>query len=267
VSGEGQDALAQAGIPVVIPSYRRGHKRSPTQTYLPFAKLIVAQAEADEYRASGNEIVICPNEAQGNLCRVRNWILDHWHDARGVLILDDDYSYIGKWNGRDFVAQTAEEIAEFIEQGFGMAEELGAYLWGINCTFDKGAYREFTPFSTTAYIGGPFQAVRPATDLRYDETLPLKEDYDFTLQHLERYRRVLRFNAYAYIVKQNEQAGGCATYRTMDRERAQFEGLQKKWGGGIVRRDAGGDKRMVRGAATVKGWDLNPRLEIPIPGV
>ena len=50
-----------------------------------------------------------------------------------------------------------------------------------------------------------------------------------TLQQCNKYRRVLRVNAYHYFCKQSEQSGGCATYRNIDREIQQFEALQKKW--------------------------------------
>lgn len=253
-------------IRVFVPSYRRSGRLAATQRYLPFATLVVAEAEAAAYQASGNRILVCPDAVQGNLCRVRNWILEQHKDARGVVLLDDDYEYIARWRGRDAQRLSADDVEEFLEHGFTVAEDLGAFLWGINLTNDKGAYREYTPLSTVAYIGGPFQAHRPNV-LRYDEALPLKEDYDLSLQHLHRYRRTLRFNAYFYQVRQNEQAGGCATYRTIEREREQFRALQRKWGSGIVREDDGADKRMVRGSTTVKGWDLNPRLAMPIPGV
>jgi hypothetical protein len=66
---------------------------------------------------------------------------------------------------------------------------------------------------------------------RYDENLPLKEDYDMTLQQLNLERVVLRVNAYHYICKQSENVGGCAAYRNRDREEAQLKALQAKWGG------------------------------------
>jgi hypothetical protein len=41
-------------------------------------------------------------------------------------------------------------------------------------------------------------------DIRYDERIPLKEDYDLSLQHLNKFRKVLRFNKYFYKVKQSK---------------------------------------------------------------
>jgi hypothetical protein len=61
----------------------------------------------------------------------------------------------------------------------------------------------------------------------------------------------------SYDVKQAEQAGGCSTYRTSEREKEQFELLQRKWGSKIVRYDS----------SSKKGFDFNPIIKVPIRGV
>lgn len=147
------------------------------------------------------------------------------------------------------------DVEEFVENGFNMANELNVKYWGMNLLPDKGAYREYTPFSMTQCILGPFQAFNDL-DLRYDENLPLKEDYDLSLQVLNKYRKTLRFNMYFYSVKQHTNAGGCASYRTKQREIEQFELLQRKWGTKIVQSDP-----------NAKGFDINPIIKVPIRGV
>ena len=44
--------------------------------------------------------------------------------------------------------------------------------------------------------------------------------------------KVLRVNAYHYVCKQSEQAGGCAAIRNRQREEEQLMALRRKWGGG-----------------------------------
>jgi hypothetical protein len=102
----------------------------------------------------------------------------------------------------------------------------------------------------------------------YDERLNLKEDYDMSLQQTNRYRKLLRVNRYYMVVRQSEQAGGCAAQRTIDRERQQFLALQAKWGSKIVRRDhtsilSHNKNRRPR----ARFEDYNPIIKIPIPGV
>lgn len=242
-----------------VPSYRRP-QRSITQRTYPFVTLIVAESEREDYEKAGNRVMTCPDEVQGNVCRVRNWILRQNADADCVVIVDDDCRAIGRYarRGEGYVEKhlDADELLEFADHAVQLAQDAGVKLWGLNCVPDKQAYRESMPFSFVSYIGSPFTG-HLKTDLFFDERLPLKEDYDLTLQHLNRHRRVLRFNGYYYYVKQAKQAGGCAAYRNLDREREQLELLQRKWGREIIRRDHG----------SKRSFDFNPILKTPIKGV
>ena len=96
---------------------------------------------------------------------------------------------------------------------------------------------------------------------RYDEALPLKEDYDMFIQQCNVNRKVLRVNKFFYSCKQSINAGGCASVRNSEKELQQLEALKSKWGGRIVKYDkkANSQKRKV--------IDYNPIIRIPIKGV
>tara|TARA_R100001244_G_scaffold132365_2_gene108463 strand:+ start:590 stop:1330 length:741 start_codon:yes stop_codon:yes gene_type:complete len=244
-------------IKYFAPSYKRAEKSS-TQKLYPFIKLVVKESEAKEYKKNGNEIVVCPDNIQGNLCRVRNWIIDNlYEDADCIIIVDDDCNGIGRWQDQTHYKFNSQELQEHCEEWANLCFEFGFKFWGLNCLPDKGAYREYTPFGTLQYIGGPFQAHLKSSEIRYDEALPLKEDYDITLQHILKYGGALRINFANYNVKQAEQEGGCSSYRNLDFERRQFFDLQKKWGKDIIKRDKG----------SKKSFDFNPIIKIPIQGV
>lgn len=239
------------------PSYKRPEK-SITQIHFPDVQLVVRESEAEEYIANGNDVVICPDSAQGNLCRVRNWILDNlFDDADCIVLLDDDCSRIGRWEEQVQIKFNMNDLSEFAENVANLTKEMGFHFWGLNCVTDKGAYREYTPFGTLQYIGGPFQAHLKTSEIRYDEDLPLKEDYDISLQHIHKYGGCLRVNFAHYDVKQAEQEGGCATYRNLKKEKQQFFALQKKWGKDVIKRDKG----------SKRSFDFNPVLKVPIKGV
>jgi hypothetical protein len=237
------------------PSYKRPEK-SITQITYPCVKLVVREAEADLYEKNGNDIIVVPDSAQGNLCRVRNYILDNLSSADCTILLDDDCSGIYRWKNRKKVLMQEDDLFEFCENASIICQDFGFKFWGLNCVPDKGAYREHTPFGTLQYIGGPFQA-HLKNSIRYDENLPLKEDYDITLQHIKKYKGCLRINYAFYEVKQAEQPGGCAQYRNINREKQQFLELQNKWGSKIVSQD----KKSKR------SFDFNPILKVPIKGV
>ena len=232
-------------ISVNAPSYRRPDDVR-TLAYLPFTRIWVDHNEYEAYKASypDADIISCPDGVQGNLCRVRNYILRE-EFKRGmdvVLIIDDDFTCLRRfdYDGNEnwgYVPHiiTEEEFLPFLEKYSVIADDMGAKFWGVNCNCDLMAYRHNTPFSTRSYIGGPFQCFLKGNRCYYDENLPLKEDYDMTLQQLNMERVVLRVNAYHYLCKQSEQKGGCAAYRNRQREEELLEALRRKGGGLLLR--------------------------------
>lgn len=232
-------------ISVNAPSYKRPDDVR-TLGYLPFCKIWVDCKEYDDYKKNYPEadIVSCLDGVQGNLCRIRNYILKSEFE-RGmdvVLIIDDDFTCLRRFDcdeidGWGYVPHviTEDEFMLFLEKYSVLANDFGAKFWGVNCNCDPMAYRHNTPFSTRSYIGGPFQCFLKGNRCWYDEKLPLKEDYDMTLQQLNMERVVLRVNAYHYLCKQSEQKGGCAAYRNRQREEEQLDALRRKWGGQLLR--------------------------------
>lgn len=253
---------------VCCPSYKRADRVKTTERY-PYVKLYVAESEADGYRAwnSGTEVVAVPDAVQGNVARIRNYILDREFEggADGVVLVDDDVHWFARFDRVDAeygprcgeTKLDAEELLGFIEQGMGLCDEWGFKFWGMNPNgTDRLAYRQTQPFSTLSFVGGPFQGFLPSS-IRYDENLPLKEDYDMTLQHIREYGGVLRFNAYHYECDQANIKGGCAAVRNAKYELEQFRALQRKWGSRVVKADK----------SSVRGFDFNPIIKVPVRGV
>lgn len=257
-------------VAVCCPSYKR--PKVETLDYIPFCRVYVDGSEYEAYRNSNPnaDIVRCEDGVQGNLCRVRNYILDQEfaNGADVVCIIDDDMRGLYVWQGGEFNTMrkqliSADEVLPLLEKYSLLCEEWGYKFWGGNCNLDALSYRAYSPFSTSGYIGGPFQVFLKGGECRYDERLPLKEDYDMTLQQCNKYRGCLRVNFLVYDVKQSEQAGGCATYRNIAREKQQFDLLQHKWGGKIVREDNSNKGHTSK----TKGFDYNPIIKIPIKGI
>ena len=252
-------------ISINCPSYKR--PKVKTLKYIPYCKGWVAEEEAEAYQKAnkGADINILGCK-QGNVSRVRNYILDR-EFANGVdvvCIVDDDLSGIYQFkkavNNFGYEAHKVEDLEAFIYKYSIMAQDLGAYLWGVNLNKDARNCKHSCPINTKGIILGPFSCHLKGSEIRYDERLPLKEDYDLALQHLNKYRKILRLNQFHYRCKQSEQAGGCAAYRNYESEKAQFELLQKKWGKDIVRLDKASKKNNYK-------IDYNPIIKVPIKGV
>ena len=248
-------------IQILSPSYKR-HDRCFTHQILPSLKYVVCESQAEEYEKRGLPLLVCPDSAQGNISRIRNWILDNMQTEK-LLMIDDDMKYIGIWKGNKHKKLNSEETEDFIRSGFQLAEEFDVKYWGINIIADKGAYREYTPFSLRSVILGPFGGFFRDFEPRCEERLALKEDYDLSIQALNKYRKILRINFAHYVCKQHTNIGGCATYRTIEKEMHLNKLLEQKWGSKIVKTDAGNRKNQKRETT----FDINPIIKIPIGGV
>ena len=259
-------------ISVNCPSYKR--PKVETLDYLPFCKVWVDNKEYNNYIKANprhkENIISVPDGIQGNVCRIRNYILDKEFE-KGidvVCIIDDDMKgiyYFENENGKAYNKKIVnqDEFIQFLEKYSVMCEELGFKLWGVNLNQDALSYRQYSPFSTNSVILGPFSC-HLKNNIRYDVNLPLKEDYDLAIQHLNKYRGILRINKFHYNCKQSKQAGGCATYRNYQREEEQLKLLQKKWGKKIVKIDKVENSNTKK---VKKELDYNPIINIPIKGI
>ena len=257
-------------VSVNSPSYKRPGGVDLLK-YLPWCRIWVCETEAEDYQRAnpGAEVVAVPVGVQGNLCRIRNYILDREFE-RGmdaVCLMDDDIRRIEYFEQGRRNRLPADDILDWLVRYSVLARELGARLWGVNVNRDGQSYKAFAPFSMLTYIGGPFSVHLP-NPIRYDERLALKEDYDLTLQHLNRFRRVLRLNKFYYIVKQGAsgtgQVGGCAGFRNVQREMELMKLLQKKWGTRIVRTD---NNERNHSSRKRRRFDINPVMKVPIRGI
>lgn len=223
---------------VVVPSYRRAGNVK-TLNVFPDAILAVHEFEVKEYvKEYDNEIMVLPDALIGNMAKVRNYIRDN-AGCRYLVMVDDDVKSIGTFEriGSERADRTplaSEEIDLLIRNGFVMAEQIKTVLWGVNVADDKRFYHAWKPISLTAVVLGTFCA-HIITDealkkIRYDERLSLNEDYDFSLQVLYHYRKILRFDKYSYRAEHITSLGGCGSYRTLDEEKNQAKLMKKKWG-------------------------------------
>jgi hypothetical protein len=251
-------------ISINCPSYKR--PKVETLEYLPFCKVWVVEEELEEYHRQNKGAKFEVLQRQGNISIVRNEILKREFErgADVVCMVDDDLKGIYHFEksahnnyGYEKRLVQPEQFEEFLYNGTVMARDLGAYLWGVNLNKDNMLYRHTRPIGTTGIILGVFSCHLRGTECFYDERIPLKEDYDMALQHLNKYRKILRLNKYHYDCRQSEQPGGCATIRNYKTEKEQFEMLQKKWGSDIVRTDRNSKKQ----------FDYNPIVRVPISGL
>ena len=254
-------------IKICIPSFKRWGALDG-KDYFTTAKYVVPESQRDEYTQAvgAARLIVIPDEDDGSIPRKRNWILKNVE--RPLVMLDDDvrclttteglYSDDGKFlQTKRMVKLTPEVAMRVLVEGFNLAHQWGCVYWGINVNTDGRNYQQYKPFSLSQMVLGPFHA-HLNHDLLYDERLPFKEDYDFSLQVLCRHKKVLRMNKFGYYCEHATNPGGVVSMRTLQRERSNCLAIMRKWGSKIIKYD------INHGSMTKL---LNGQVNVPIHGV
>jgi len=233
------------GVNVTIPSYKRAGAVKGYD-YFRTAKIVIPESQRDDYARhyDPKRLIVIPDEQDGNLPRKRNWILKNI--PRPLVMIDDDvrclamtegvYDRAGQFVGRSeqLIRLTIEQAEALIVHGFNLAHEWGIVYWGLNCNTDGRNYQQYKPFSLTQIVNDPFTG-HLDHDLLYDERVGTKLDYDFSLQALNRYRKILRLNKFAYACEHANNPGGLVGMRTMEVELRDCRAIERKWGRGIIK--------------------------------
>lgn len=230
-------------VSICTPSYKRASSLSGAE-YFKTAKYVVPESQRDEYTKTvgAARLIVIPDECDGTIARKRNWILENVE--RPVLMIDDDvqclcmvegtHTYDGcRRKATERVKLTPDQAMGVITEGFNLAYQWGCVLWGINQNEDGRNYQQYRPFVLSQVVLGPFQG-HLEHGLRYDERMGTKEDYDMSLQVLNKYKKVLRMNKYAYVCRHGDNRGGIVSMRTMERELRDCRAIEKKWGKNII---------------------------------
>lgn len=166
----------------------------------------------------------------GGLCEGRNCALeDSARAGEACIQLSDDLSKIQWYDGKDKPKDIG--LNDAIQRLLVGMEVNKAMLGGVAPTANAFYYTK--PAHDRAFIVGDFIAVRPEAFLkgvRFDTGLKLKEDYDYTLQHLQAFGKVYRENRILATFAHRTNSGGAVEYRTREREQEAIAYLKAKWG-------------------------------------
>lgn len=213
------------------------------------AVLFVPEVEVAEYERAnvGTRVVGVPVEIRG-ITATRNWILKSVKD-RWVVMVDDDVMMAGFTELYDERAKmrtggAVDWVAESVRL-FEVTEGLGWKIWGVAT---QGALRSiypYRPFIWRTYVTASFMGIVNDGSYLFDETFPVKEDYEICLRHIEQFGGVVGAR---YLWWQNEHwgtDGGCRDYRTQEIEEVAIRRLIEKYPGSIRRVERGGSRYSI----------------------
>lgn len=198
----------------------------PRYAELRNAHWYVAAGEGDAYRQAGATSV---TEA-GGLVAARNAALaDAFAANQPCIQLSDDLAGITMVTPHGYT-KLEVPIAVAAAALLSAAKQTKSRLAGCSPTGNAFYTHPERAIQPNHFIVGDFIAVLP-TPLRFDDGFDLKEDYDYTAQHLAAYGRVARCDFVLPRFAHRTNKGGAVAYRTGEREEAAIRRLNEKWPG------------------------------------
>jgi len=163
----------------------------------------------------------------GGLCEARNLILKNaWEENETAVMMDDDLMRIEMMAGKD--NKLPITVKHAIKEMEDALDGSGLKLAGAAPTPNDFWYNPSRPFSFRNFIIAAMMVIRPC-DLFFDENLRTKEDYDYTLQHIDRYGGAIRLNYVLPSFRHYGNKGGVVDYRTPELEQKSIAYLKDKW--------------------------------------
>jgi len=211
----------------------------------------VDEGSLEAYRALGLKAIV-----GGKLTPARNLALEHARKQNKVCVqVSDDISLWEYFNipqlhnlGSDFkkmnaaVTKAEQSGQVFPISPIGAAQfliakmrshssrpQLGGVFPQANMAMGVGV----PEVGYEHFVLGDFFVAEPTSPCRFDATMTLKEDYDYTCSHLAKHGLVLRSNRMILRVKHQSNAGGAVSARDSAgaKERENIAILQRKWPG------------------------------------
>jgi hypothetical protein len=166
----------------------------------------------------------------GKLVESRNFALKHAFANNNICIqLSDDIVKVN--TNKSFGTKKEVDLDESLTDMVNIFNKItGVYLMGVPPT-DNYFYAKKLVSKNTFCIGD-LLFVKPC-NLYFDESLTLKEDYDYTLQHINQYGHCFRYQKYLYTFQHYKNKGGAVDYRNESEEQKNIFYLMAKWGSKI----------------------------------
>lgn len=188
------------------------------------ASWYVGKGEAQAYESQGAQRV----HETGTLCDSRNRALEDAFEMNvPCLQISDDLKRLRLLEHEGPRDATFAEVVLLMRDR--LRESRFFKLAGIAPT-DNAFYSDANrPVKFQAFCVGDVHLVMPSTP-RFDDNLRLKEDYDFTLQHVAEYGGIVRCDDVLASFSHRSNSGGAVSYRDAKREQEAIAYLKKKWG-------------------------------------
>ncbi len=184
--------------------------------------------EVGDYKRAGAQFCA----PTGSLMGSRNWAIETAQaDGAHCLQLSDDLKTLRFTEGKDNKLRRNITLTWAMHYMKAAMEKEKVQLAGVAPTDNAFFYNQ--PTSSKLFIVGDMILIGATSTPRFDEGLTLKEDYDFTCQHLAAYGAVVRCNGILASFQHRTNRGGAVADRSPTREQENIAYLKRKWPGHI----------------------------------
>lgn len=225
--------LSSMKILYAIPTYKRAGDITSLNLF-DEPILFVDTSEMKEYEKTYPEVKIVEHKGDKGLTPKLNTILDYARKNKYDAVWKCDDDFLGMaYFAEGYTNRTSDKvhIKEVIENICRMAQDAGTPLFMSGQVADIRKYPKQSPFNMFATLKLGAYGLLLDNDLRFDERFILKQDIDMCMQVILNYRFVFIDERYSFYCKPTMgNKGGCASYRTREREKEVMNLLKKKWG-------------------------------------
>jgi hypothetical protein len=219
------------GEPKIVILSRERQEIGTTWGLFPEAILTVHEDEKQAYLDAGIENEIWTH-TENRSPAIRNHILERTGLGNRVVIMDDDIRGVGRFvmkSGKPRSEKlSADEFKKLLFAGFDLAEKHGYHLFGVAPTTNPLNFVPKRSLKTSVFINGPMMCV-VVTELRFDAEMPVKCDYDFTVQHIDAGKGVFRMDNLWQDNDFDKMGGGRACYKKEGDAEISFNTLMDRW--------------------------------------
>ena len=186
----------------------------------------VGKDEKKDYIEAGAKNVI----ESGALCHSRNQVMEDSKADYSVQLSDDlkQFEKVSVLGTKK--VKTPISLNDLLEEITKQMNKYNLYLGAVSPTNNDFYYSETRPIGFRHFCLGDLHVVKKC-DLRFDEKMTLKEDYDYTLQHIQKFGGVCRLNYILPTFIHRVNKGGAVAIRTAEIEQKNIKYLKGKWGG------------------------------------
>ena len=220
----------ELGTYIGVVSYKRPHNVKKLHEVLGTDQ-VTWYVRPEEEKLYQDQGAITKSVVYKTLGDKRNKVLQDGKNQDTIFMDDDIDRFRYAIDKKRELPATFKSVVE--EMKYRLNETPNVKLCGVNSIARPFFFDPLRPISLTNFCVGTICLVKKGSTILHDIQFKMKEDYDFTLQHIKQYGSALRLNYVMVLAGHWNNKGGQTEIRTdklMDKD---IKKLQAKWGRSI----------------------------------